>query len=281
MSVIANPAKLAQCLSNAGIKILDARFSLADAALGRLQFEQAHIPGAQYMDLNTDLSGPKTDTRLGRHPLPAAAQWQSVLERIGIMPSDALVIYDHADGAMAAARAWFLFRLAGHHNVSVLDGGFAAWQAAGFGIQAGSSQPVQASLYALQFNQAMLADVEDIKHGVQSGAQSLLLDARAAERFRGDVEPIDAKAGHIPGAVNRPFTQNLQDGRFKSSQSLRDEFEAVLAGQAEFILSCGSGVTACHHALALSHAGMANYRLFAPSWSGWIADNDNPVALGV
>lgn len=280
MSVITRVADLAQRMDMADLKILDARFSLADANLGRVQFERAHIPGAQYVDLNTDLSGPKTDPRLGRHPLPSAVQWQAVLERLGILPSDHVLIYDQADGAMAAARAWFLFRLAGHTNVSVLDGGIATWQAAGQELQTGCSQPVQVSLSPLQFNQAQLIDNEGLKQRLQSDHQTILLDARAAERFRGELEPIDAKAGHIPGAINRPFTQNLHDGLFKSRQRLRAEFDGLLAEHTEFILSCGSGVTACHHALALSHAGFENYRLYAPSWSGWIADADNLVALG-
>jgi thiosulfate/3-mercaptopyruvate sulfurtransferase len=279
VSVIISPAALAQGLGNAGIKILDARFSLADATLGRLQFEKAHIPGAQYVDLNTDLSAAKTDARLGRHPLPSAAQWQAVLERLGITPEDRVVVYDQADGAMAAARAWFLFALAGHQHVSVLDGGLDAWQEAGLPLSNGL-QCHGKSEYPVGFDQRLLILADELRAVLQSGDDTRLLDARAAERFRGEIEPIDAKAGHIPGAINRPYTQNLHNGRFKPSQQLRAEFEQLLGTHHELILSCGSGVTACHHALALNHAGMAHYRLYAPSWSGWIADEGNPIAVG-
>jgi thiosulfate/3-mercaptopyruvate sulfurtransferase len=279
VSVIVSPATLAQGLGNAGIKILDARFSLADATLGQSHYQQAHIPGAQYVDLNTDLSAAKTDARLGRHPLPSAAQWQAVLERLGITPEDWVVVYDQTDGAMAAARAWFLLRLAGHAQVAVLDGGLDAWQAAGLPLT-NSLQVHGKSEYPVCFDQRLLISADELRAALQSGDDTRLLDARAAERFSGALEPIDAKAGHIPGALNRPYTHNLQAGRFKTPAQLHAEFAPLMAGARHTVLSCGSGVTACHNALALSHAGISEYRLFAPSWSGWIADPHNPLAVG-
>jgi thiosulfate/3-mercaptopyruvate sulfurtransferase len=277
MSLISAPV-LAGKLFEPGLKILDARFSLADAALGHNEFLHSHIRGAQYMDLNADLSGPKTDAHLGRHPLPSPAHWQTVLERLGIRPEYEVVIYDQADGAMAAARAWFLFVLAGHENVTVLNGGMNAWLALDLPTGSALAEP-EPSHYPVHFRMQRLIAAGELKDRLHS-ADALLLDARAPERFRGELEPLDRKAGHIPGAVNRPYALNLENGLFKSPDTLRAEFEALADCRKEILLSCGSGVTACHNALALSHAGLDHWRLFAPSWSGWIADEDNPVAVG-
>lgn len=277
MSLISAPA-LSGKLFAPNLKILDARFSLADAALGHNEFLHSHIRGAQYMDLNADLSGPKTDARLGRHPLPSPAHWQTVLERLGIRPEHEVVIYDQADGAMAAARAWFLFVLAGHENVTVLNGGMNAWLALDLPTEAIVAVP-EPSRYPVHFRMQRLIAEDELKVCIQ-GPDALLLDARAPERFRGEVEPLDRKAGHIPGAVNRPYGLNLENGLFKTPDVLCSEFETLVAGRSEILLSCGSGVTACHNALALSHAGLDHWRLFAPSWSGWIADVTNPVAAG-
>lgn len=277
MSLISAPV-LAGKLFAPNLKILDTRFSLADAALGRHEFLHCHIRGAQYLDLDADLSGPKTDPRQGRHPLPSPAGWQAVLERLGISPEHEVVIYDQADGAMAAARAWFLFILASHENVTVLNGGMNAWLALDLPTESVVAEP-EHSRYPVHFRTERLIAEDELKVRLQ-GADALLLDARAPERFRGEVEPLDRKAGHIPGAVNRPYAQNLENGLFKAPDVLRSDFESLLAGRGEILLSCGSGVTACHNALALSHAGFDQWRLFAPSWSGWVADDANPVAVG-
>ena len=271
---------LAVCLKDPAVRILDARFSLADADAGRAAYAHGHIAGARYLDLDRDLSGTKTDPRLGRHPLPSEAHWQAVLERLGIRPDDRVVIYDAADGAMAAARAWFLFMLCGHANVSVLDGGLQAWQALGFPLEYAEAEAAPASRYPVAYRSDLLISAEGLQRALRGNPQAVLLDARAPERFRGDVEPLDTKAGHIPGALNRPFSGNLQDGRFKPAAALRAEFTALTAGRSDILLSCGSGVTACHNALALAQAGITGWRLFAPSWSGWIADPENPVATG-
>lgn len=277
MSLISAPA-LAGKLFAPNLKILDARFSLADAALGRNEFLHCHIRGAQYLDLDADLSGPKTDPHQGRHPLPSPVHWQTVLECLGICPEHEVVIYDQADGAMAASRAWFLFVLAGHENVSVLNGGMNAWLALDLPTETAIHAPEPAR-YPVHFNPKRLIAEDELKVRLEK-ADALLLDARAPERFRGEVEPLDRKAGHIPGAVNRPYGFNLENGLFKTPGALRAEFDALADGREEILLSCGSGVTACHNALALSHAGFNNWRLFAPSWSGWIADEGNPIATG-
>ena len=271
---------LAVCLNDPGVRILDARFSLADADAGRAAFAHGHIAGAHYLDLNQDLSGPKTNPRLGRHPLPSEAHWQAVLERLGIRPDDRVVVYDAADGAMAAARAWFLFTLCGHAQVSVLDGGLNAWVAHGLPLEYAEAEAPPPSRYPLAYRSDLLISAEELRRALRGNPQAVLLDARAPERFRGDVEPLDTKAGHIPDALNRPFSENLQNGRFKPAAALRAEFATLTAGRSDILLSCGSGVTACHNALALAQAGIAGWRLFAPSWSGWIADPQNPVATG-
>lgn len=271
---------LAACLDDPGVRILDARFSLADADAGRAAYAHGHIAGAHYLDLNHDLSGPKSDPRLGRHPLPSEAHWQAVLERLGIRPDDRVVVYDAADGAMAAARAWFLFTLCGHADVAVLDGGLQAWQALGLPLEGAEAGPVPESRYPVRYRGELLVSADELQRALREGEQAVLLDARAPERFRGDIEPLDTKAGHIPGALNRPFSENLQDGRFKPAAALHVEFTALTGGRSDILLSCGSGVTACHNALALAQAGISGWRLFAPSWSGWIADPDNPVATG-
>jgi thiosulfate/3-mercaptopyruvate sulfurtransferase len=261
------------------VRIVDARYVLADSEAGRKAYVAAHIPDARYLSLHSDLSGPKSNPLLGRHPLPSLQVFSASLQRIGISPNSPVVIYDQSDSAMAAARAWFLLFLAGHAEVYVLDGGFDAWCAEGLPVQSGE-QRVEVTGYPLAFAQERILTTEALKTALASPAAAVLLDARAPERFRGEIEPIDAKAGHIPGAINRPYTENLQGGLFKSASQLAAEFKRLDPKDAGFILSCGSGVTACHHALALSHAGMLHWRLYAPSWSGWIADDMNAVAVG-
>lgn len=272
--------QLADALAaNKNIQIIDARFSLANADSGLKMYESAHIPGALYVDLNKDLSSEKDNPLLGRHPLPSAEQFSALLSRLGIAPETHVVVYDQVDGAMAASRFWFLMRLAGHKNISVLDGGMNAWLAAQLPVEQ-SIAHVIASNYSVQFNTNMLITANEMKTLLSNSQDTVLLDARAPERFRGEIEPLDLKAGHIPGAVNRPFSLNMADGLFKSSEQLRAEFLPFIEGKQNIVLSCGSGVTACHNALALSHAGIDNYRLFAPSWSGWAADDSNDIAVG-
>ena len=271
--------QLALLLSDANTRIIDARYVLGDAHAGYQAYLKAHIPGALYVSLDDDLSSEKTNPSLGRHPLPSAEKFTALLSRLGIHAEMRVIVYDQSDAAMAASRFWFLMRMAGHKNVSVLNGGMNAWLAAQLPVEQDVVKP-SASNYPVQFQTGMLIEASELKALLNNTQESVLMDARAPERFRGELEPLDKKAGHIPGAVNRPFSMNLHDGLFKSPEQLRAEFAPFIEGRQNILLSCGSGVTACHNALALSHAGIENYRLFAPSWSGWVADDENPIAIG-
>ncbi len=250
--------------------IVDCRFDLADPERGAREYAQAHIPGAVYADLNRDLSD-LSKTGLGRHPLPDAERFAAVLRRLGWTPQTPVVAYDDANGTLAAARLWWMLKLVGQRDVAVLDGGLAAWRAAGLPLRAGleSRPPTEV---AVHFDERRVVDTAELRELLQN-PHFLLLDARAAARFRGESEPIDPVAGHVPGARNRPFSENLAaDGRFKPAATLRAEFAALLAGRdpAEVVHMCGSGVTACHNLLAMEHAGLTGSRIYAPSWSGWL-----------
>jgi thiosulfate/3-mercaptopyruvate sulfurtransferase len=273
---------LAPHLGDPALRLVDARFTLgaADAAAGERAWRAGHLPGAGYADLDRDLSDHHKPAARGRHPLPDVADFLSVLVRLGITPEAQVVVYDHGDGAMAAARFWWLLRLLGHRRVAVLDGGFAAWTARGLPVET-SAPAIAPGRYAGDFDRAQVASAEDVAAGLAAGT-AVLLDARAPERFRGDVEPLDARAGHVPGARNRPWAANLADGRFLPRHALREQYEALLGDlpPTRAIVSCGSGVTACHDLLAMEHAGLHGARVFADSWSGWIADPSRPVATG-
>lgn len=262
------------------VLVVDCRVDLADRAQGERSYLAGHIPGAVFADLERDLSDmSRVPEGLGRHPLPSAAAFSAVLGRWGWAPNLQVVCYDAGPGASAAARLWWLLRLAGVHAVAVLDGGFAAWQAAG--------QPVETVVRPRIPTQVALAyDARQVivDHAALHAAPSpLLLDARAAVRYRGEVEPLDRAAGHVPGARNRPYADNLlADGHFKPPAQLREEFAAVLgdATPDQVVHMCGSGVTACYNLLAMEHAGLHGSRLYAPSWSGWVSDPSRPVAKG-
>jgi len=263
------------------VLIVDCRFDLADPAKGERDFRAAHLPGAVYANLDHDLSDlSRQHEGLGRHPLPLAAAFSAVLSRWGWRAGLPVVSYDAGSGALAAARLWWLLRLCGVRDVAVLDGGLAAWQQAGLPVESGAARPRAASTVALHYDATqVLLDHE----AVRDGAAGQLLDARAAPRYRGDEEPLDRVGGHVPGARNRPFADNLgSDGRFKSPAQLRREFAAVLGdtSPADVVHMCGSGVTACHNLLAMEHAGLHGSRLYAPSWSGWVSDVSRPVATG-
>lgn len=248
--------------------IVDCRFSLADTAAGRRAYEVAHIPGAVYAHLDEDLSGPPVTDR-GRHPLPTPEQLTAVFSRLGIDNSKQVVAYDDAGGGIAA-RLWWLLRYMGHENAAVLDGDWRAWTAAELPTTAGIEQN-QPAAFSGRPNEAWLV----LKAAVLDAP--VLVDARAPERYRGDIEPLDRIAGHIPGAVNYPYKANLaENGRFHDPETLRSQLLAVLGrtDPDEAVFYCGSGVTACHNLLALTHAGLGNGRLYAGSWSDWIADQD-------
>lgn len=257
--------------------LLDCGFDLADPTAGERAYIASHLPGAQYLHLDRDLSGPK-DGRNGRHPLPLPSAWAATLGRFGVTPGTEIVCHDD-HGGVYAARAWWLLRWAGHAAVAVLDGGRAAWREAGGRFESGPSAPPPAAPpYPLPAVPGMpTLDTDDLAATLERVA---LLDARAPERFRGDVEPLDPVAGHIPGAINRFFKLNLgPEGRFLPAAELREAFSALAAGR-PVVHQCGSGVTACHNLLAMERAGLDAGRLYPGSWSAWCADPALPVARG-
>ncbi|HUN91104.1 MAG TPA: sulfurtransferase [Burkholderiaceae bacterium] len=271
-------AALAARLGDPQWRIVDCRFDLGDPGAGRRAYDAAHIPGAVHADLDHDLAGAKTG-RNGRHPLPDP---QRLVERLcewGIGDSTRVVAYD-AHGASFAARLWWLLRWLGHGSVAVLDGGWTAWVAEGRATDATAVSPPRAS-FSRRPPLERHVDAAEVERRRRDPAW-LVLDARAPERYRGAVEPIDPVAGHIPGAVNRCWQANLADGRFKSAATLRREYEDLLRGRPadRVVASCGSGVTACHDLLALQVAGLGGGALYAGSWSEWCADPDRPVATG-
>lgn len=263
------------------VLIVDCRFDLADPDKGGRDYLDGHIPGAVFASLDHDLSDLSRQAEgLGRHPLPLEPAFNALLARWGWRPGLQVVSYDVGSGALAAARLWWLLRLVGVREVAVLDGGYAAWLAAGLPVESGAAAAGTATQVSLRYdvNQVLLDHA-----ALLGGASGQLLDARAAQRYRGDVEPLDRVGGHVPGALNRPFADNLgSDGRFKPPAQLREEFVAVLGSimPADVVHMCGSGVTACHNLLAMEHAGLHGSRLYAPSWSGWVSDPARPVAKG-
>ncbi|WP_442776440.1 sulfurtransferase [Sphaerotilus montanus] len=260
--------------------VLDARFDLARPDAGAEAFLAGHIPGAQYVHLDCDLSAKGDVPALcgGRHPLPTREHFAATVARLGITPATPVVVCD-AQGGMFAARVWWMLRWIGHTAVAVLDGGVAAWTAAGGTLETGAARsPVPASAYPLSpeaGQRVITADALQAQLG-----RVTLIDARAPERYRGDVEPLDPVAGHIPGALNRPFSANLGvDGRFHAPETLRAAFTPLL-GAGEVVHQCGSGVTACHNLLAMEIAGLPAATLYAGSWSEWCRDGRRPVARG-
>jgi thiosulfate/3-mercaptopyruvate sulfurtransferase len=261
--------------------VLDCSFDLADPQAGEKAHAQGHLPGARYAHLDRELSGPKTERGSidgGRHPLPTREAFAARLSAWGIGPDTPVVAYD-GQGGPYAARAWWLLRWLGHTNVAVLDGGLAAWQAAGGPID---REPLRAEPAAAPYplRAAAMPTVSADELLAKPGA-SVVIDARAPERFRGDVEPLDAQAGHIPGARNRFFKDNLDAaGRFKPAAELRSAFAAFGVPAERIVHQCGSGVTACHNLLAMEAAGLHGAALYPGSWSEWSADPARPVAKG-
>ena len=276
-TTLVQPDILAVALGRPDLVFVDCRFSLQDPMLGEQEYSRSHLPGAAYAHLERDMSdmGKKGE---GRHPWPDAEAFLAKVSRWGIEMDSQVVAYDDGDGAFAA-RFWFLLKMLGHEKVAVLDGGWRRWTA--LGLPTSSSPRAQAnSRYHAAFNRSRLYDAAKVESHLASGG--LLLDARAAVRFRGDEEPIDRVAGHVPGAINRPYADNLVEGRFKTPMQLADEYRALLRGRdpADVVVMCGSGVTACHDILAMERAGLRGARLFTGSWSGWIADPARKVATG-
>jgi len=256
--------------------VVDCRHELTDPKAGLAAYQQSHIPGAHFLHMDDDLAS-HGGSGGGRHPLPGPDTFAAKLASIGLRENQQLVAYDGAGGAQAA-RLWWLARWVGHEHVSLLDGGLPAWQAAGFPVNAQVPQPAAGAINA-KTDQAPRVSVDDLVTNLLSH-EFQVVDARAAQRFNGEQEPMDPVAGHIPGAINRPLQQNLrEDGRFKPAPVIRQEFEALLDGRdpTTIVHSCGSGVTACHNLLAMEYAGLHGSRLYPGSWSEWCSDPDRPV----
>ncbi|MBC3873953.1 sulfurtransferase [Undibacterium flavidum] len=264
--------------------IVDCRHDLMDAQAGKNAYDAGHIPGAVFANLDTDLSGSKYDAAgvfAGRHPLPKTEDLLVALRRLGIRQDTQVIAYD-AHGGMFAARLWWLLRSIGHAQVAVLDGGIAAWISAGQAVQTESVSNVAGNI-EVQDSLTKQVNVQTVLQNLQveTDAKLQVIDARAADRFRGENETMDPIAGHIPGAKNRFFKDNLQtDGRFKSAQELRQEWQSLIADPTKAIMQCGSGVTACHNLLALEVAGLSGAALYPGSWSEWCADASRPIATG-
>ena len=279
-STLISVADLRQRLGEPHLRIVDCRFDLMEPSKGRELWRSGHVPGAVYADLDQDLSGPVTADS-GRHPLPDVETAAETLGRLGIDNSSSVVVYD-ADSGGLAARAWWLLRWLGHERVVLLDGGLQAWHRAGLSVEQGEVA-VEFRTFKAVPKVDWLMTTKDIAELIHSGADPRLVDARDSARFRGEVEPIDTVAGHIPGAKNLPFGANLSsEGLWKSPAELRALLEDVLGTQpgAPWSVMCGSGVTACHLVLAARLAGIHEPRLYVGSWSEWIRDPSRPVVRG-
>lgn len=270
--------ELAAHLNDPNWIVVDCRHSLQDFSAGRRAHEEAHIPGAFFADVETELAGPKTGKN-GRHPMPDAQTFATFMRELGANPGTQIVAYD-AGGDMFAARMWFLCRHFGHDAAAVLDGGFAAWTAAGNPVEAGVKARRGGGTFAAHPRRELTVDARDVLKSLET-RDFAVLDARGADRFAGQNETIDPVAGHIPGALNRPFKQNFDDsGQFKTAAQLHQEFEAIGVHPKHIVHQCGSGVSAAVNYLAMEIAGSEGSRVYPGSWSEWIADPTRPVATG-
>jgi thiosulfate/3-mercaptopyruvate sulfurtransferase len=278
-TTLIDTATLASHLADPGLAIVDGRFALNDEAWGEREYAAGHIPGAVYAHLGHDLSGPPTG-RNGRHPLPDPAALAMTLGRLGIGNDTQVVAYDQ-DSGMFASRLWWLLRWLGHDSVAVLNGGFAHWLAEGRATKAGHENRPASEFHGAP-RADMTLDVDQVS-ALIGMRDRRLVDARAPERYRGEVEPIDRVAGHIPGAVNHPFTLNLTEtGAFRGADELSEMLHASLGDLPpdRIVCYCGSGVTACHNLLALEHAGLRGAKLYPGSWSEWSSDPSRPTERG-
>jgi thiosulfate/3-mercaptopyruvate sulfurtransferase len=280
LPLISAPALRAQMSAGARLMVCDCRFDLADPAHGEADHLAWHIPGAVYLHLDRDLSAPR-DGRNGRHPLPDRAAFAARMAELGCHDDLPVVAYD-ASGGMYAARLWWMLRWLGHSRVQVLDGGLVAWDAAGGALQAGPVAPRLPGTLTLRPPLVGLLGFDDMLAGLGQ-PDRLVVDARAPDRFRGENETLDPVGGHIPGAANRCFRDNLRpDGSFKPPEQLRQEWQALMGTRqpGQLVQQCGSGVTACHNLLALAAAGLDGSALYAGSWSEWCSRDNAPVAVG-
>ncbi|TMG98343.1 MAG: sulfurtransferase [Betaproteobacteria bacterium] len=269
--------ELAERLSDPSLALFDVRHDLMQPERwGADEYRKAHIPSATFLHIDSDLSGPKNGVN-GRHPLPTPETAAALFSRVGIDGTKQVVAYDQNNGVFAS-RLWWMLRWLGHESVAVLDGGFAKWMREGRAVTSEATEPTATTFVVKN----VAPTVNSV--GVESSLSRhtlLLVDARAPERFRGEVEPMDPVAGHIPGAVNRPASLNVTaSGVFKPANALRSEYQALLGGRphSDVVHYCGSGVTACHNILAMQIAGLPATRLYPGSWSEWISNPDRPVA---
>lgn len=261
--------------SGENVLLCDCRFDLVNPEAGRKAYEESHIPGAIYVDLDQDLSGEKTGKN-GRHPLPSPLEWAQTKTRLGITPNTLVVAYDK-QGSVYASRLWWMLKATGHAKVRVLDGGLDAWNGP-MGSIPRKPTPSQQAVEPMPYVGLVLVD--EVLGNIES-QKNLVLDARAHDRFHGQNETLDPVGGHIPGAVNQFFKNNLSASAFKSPEQLFKNYLEVLGTKkpSEVIHQCGSGVTACHNLLAMEIAGLKGSRLYAGSWSEWCADPSRPVAI--
>jgi len=302
--LISAPALRALMASGTALLVFDCRFDLAQPEQGALSYLEGHLPDAQYLHLERDLSAPRVGGSAprmggsapgaggpapgvggpapgGRHPLPSREAFAALMASRGCQDDLTVVAYD-SSGGMVAARLWWMLRWLGHPAVRVLDGGLAAWDAAGGALRDGPVPPRARGVFTLRTPLTATVDYADLRSALGEGSR-LIVDARAPDRFRGENETLDPVGGHIPGAVNRFFRDNLQpDGHFKPQAQLQAEWQAVMAGRrpADLVAQCGSGVTACHNLLAMAVAGLGGATLYAGSWSEWCAQPDAPIAMG-
>jgi len=267
-------------LNNSEWLILDVRHDLADHQAGRRAYEQGHIPGAVFLDHELDLAAPKTGLN-GRHPLPSRQELAQLLQKNGLRDGMQVVVYD-AQGSLFASHMWWMLRWLGHPQVAILDGGWQVWQQLDGAEESGPAKPVPAAAKLNVPEQAAMPTVqtEQVLKNLSKPIFTVL-DARAAERYRGDVEPMDPVAGHIPDALNRSHLNNLgEQGRFKPADQLRQEFQDLLGAiSAEMVVhQCGSGITACHNLFAMELAGLSGSSIYPGSWSEWVSDASRPVA---
>jgi thiosulfate/3-mercaptopyruvate sulfurtransferase len=272
--------ELAERLSDPSLALFDVRHDLMQPERwGADEYKKAHIPGATFLHLDDDLSSPKNGAN-GRHPLPTPEACAALFGRVGIDRGKQVIAYDQGTGTFAA-RLWWMLRWLGHDAVAVLDGGFAKWMREGRVVTSEVTKPEPTTFVVGR----VAPTVNSV--GVEASLSRhtlLLIDARAAERYRGETEPMDPVAGHIPGAVNRPASLNVTaDGVFKTAPRLRSEYQALLGGRphSDVVHHCGSGVTACHNILAMEIAGLPGTRLYPGSWSEWIANPARPIAKAV
>jgi thiosulfate/3-mercaptopyruvate sulfurtransferase len=269
---------LAENIGNTYLRVVDCRFDLMHPIAGRTSYEQGHIPGAVFVDLNIDLAAP-VQSGTGRHPLPDADELARTFGRLGIGQDTQVVVYDDCSGALAA-RTWWLLRWLGHEDVALLEGGIARWKSLRLPVEEGAVAHAQ-SVFTAEPRTALVVETPDIAEAVKANGVMRLVDARDAARFRGESEPIDAVAGHVPGALNLPFGECLNpDGTWKTPADIERLWFNVLGKHRDSpcCVMCGSGVTACHLIISALVAGLPEPRLYAGSWSEWIADPARPVA---